>query len=79
MNTNLAYYTCFIGTDENQAFSIPDLPSLEYDCYFFTNNQSMIEKLNTKKWKVVYIDFESTDDIIESNMKSKHIRALPHE
>jgi hypothetical protein len=79
MKMNLAYYTCFIGSNNNEAFSVPDLPSHEYDCYFFTNNSSMVDKLRATKWKVVHIDFESTDDVIESNMKSKHIKALPHE
>ena len=76
---NLAYYTCFIGTDNNNAFAIPEIPSIEHDCYYFTNNHTMVQKLQNTKWKTVFIDFQSIDDIIENNMMAKHVKALPHE
>ena len=76
---NLAYYTCFIGTDNNIAFVIPDIPSTQCDCYYFTNNHTMIQKLQNTKWKSVFVDFKSTDCVIENNMMAKHVKALPHE
>jgi len=45
----LAYYTYFIGSDNNIAFKIPELPSEKYDCYYYTNNKNLyklIKKLN---------------------------------
>jgi hypothetical protein len=72
---NLAYYTCFIGTDNNNnAFAIPEIPSTQHDCYYFTNNHTMIQKLQNTKWKIVFVDFQSTDDIIENNMMEKHVK-----
>lgn len=42
---NLAFYTCFYGSDVNTSFKIPEIPSLKYNCYYFTKNHSMIVKL----------------------------------
>ena len=46
---NLAFYTCFYGSDNNQAFKIPEIPSLKYKCYYYTNNHTIIEKLKSTK------------------------------
>ena len=42
---NLAFYTYFYGSDNNVAFKIPVIPSLKYNCYYYTNNKTMIEKI----------------------------------
>ena len=42
---NLAFYAYFYGSEENIAFKIPELPSLKYKCYYYTNNKTMIENL----------------------------------
>ena len=79
MKYNLAFYTYFIGTDSNPAFMIPLLPSETYPCYFFTNNHTILTQLKNTKWIGVFIDKQSNDDVIESNMIGKHIKVLPHE
>ena len=33
-NLNLAFYTYFIGSDDNPVFKIPVIPSLKYKCYY---------------------------------------------
>jgi beta-1,4-mannosyl-glycoprotein beta-1,4-N-acetylglucosaminyltransferase len=74
----LAYYTVFIGSDDNESFRIPEIPSLKYDCYYFTNNQSIVSRLEGTKWIPVFIEVEVEDDTIDSCMKAKAPKVLPH-
>ena len=66
MSYNLAFYTCFYGSDTNMAFQIPELPSLKYNCYYYTNNNSMILKLKETKLIAIYDHKPTNDDLIES-------------
>lgn len=75
---DLAFYTYFYGSNSNPAFKIPDIPSDEYDCYYFTNNKDIFEQLKTTKWIGIYDDKQTNDDMIESNMIGKHIKSCPH-
>lgn len=76
---DLAFYTYFYGSNKNTAFSIPELPSSKYNCYYFTNNERMMHYLKETKWIAVYDDKPTTDDMIQSNMVGKHIKTMPHE
>lgn len=76
---DLAFYTYFYGSNKNTAFSIPELPSLKYKCYYFTNNERMMQYLKETEWIAVYDDKPTTDDAIQSNMVGKHIKTMPHE
>lgn len=76
---NLAFYTCFYGSNSNPAFAIPALPSLKYKCYYFTNNNTMIDHLKTTKWIGIYDNKPTHDDLIESCMAGKHVKTSPHE
>lgn len=76
---NLAFYTCFYGDAKNLGFVVPPLPSDKYDCYYFTNNRSMMEKLEKTCWISVFDDKPIHDDLILSATQSKHIKACPHE
>jgi hypothetical protein len=78
-NLNLAFYTYFIGSDNNPAFLIPVMPTLKYKCYYYTNNKTIFERLKDTNWIRIFIDIETTDDIYESNMFGKHLKAMPHE
>jgi len=74
----LAFYAYFYGSTENLAFKIPDIPSENYNCYYYTNNATMLEKLKETKWIGVFDDKPSNDDLIESNMIGKYIKSCPH-
>lgn len=75
----LAFYTCFYGNSNNDAFSIPSLPSTKYDCYYFTNNMTIIERLQGTSWIGVFEPHKkTTDDVLESCMTGKHVKVLPH-
>jgi hypothetical protein len=76
---NLAFYTYFYGSDVNGACVIPEIPSLKYNCYYYTNNKNMLEKIQNTKWIGIYDDKPTNDDTIESNMVGKRIKAMPHE
>lgn len=76
---NLAFYTYFYGSDNNIAFKIPTLPSLQYKCYFYTNNSNMIKQLKNTNWIGIYQDCPTKDDLIESCMVGKHVKIMPHE
>jgi len=82
---NLAFYTYFYGSDNNRAFKIPNIPSLKYNCYYYTNNKTMIEKIKETKWIGIFIDKQTidknteTNETNESNMFGKHIKTCPGE
>ena len=76
---DLAFYTYFYGSNENNAFSIPQIPSSKYKCYYFTNNERMIQYLKETEWIAIYDDKPTTDDMFESNMVGKHVKTMPHE
>jgi hypothetical protein len=76
---NLAFYTYFYGSDINEAFKIPSIPTLKYKCYYYTNNKTMIENLKFTHWIGIYHDKICNDDLIESCMIGKHIKAMPNE
>lgn len=78
-NYNMAFYTYFIGSNNNSAYKIPPLPSEIYKCYYYTNNKSLYDKIINTGWIPVYIDIETTDDIYESNMLGKIYKTKPHE
>lgn len=73
----LAYYTCFYGSNNNIAFKIPELPSNKYECYYYTNNTDLYDKLLETKWIRIFIDKPTTDDVIESCMAAKEVKVLP--
>ena len=80
MSLDLAFYTCFYGANrKNSAFIIPEVPSLIYKCYYFTNNQTMIEKIKNTTWIGVYDDKPISTNLTESAMMAKHIKACPNE
>lgn len=78
-NFNLAFYTYFYGSNNNPALKIPNLPSLKYKCYYYTNNKDLLEILKNTKWIGIYDDKPTNDDLIESCMVGKHIKTMPHE
>jgi|Laugresubdmm15sn_1035100.scaffolds.fasta_scaffold01333_8 hypothetical protein len=79
LSLNLAFYTYFYGSNDNPAFQIPEIPSLKYNCYYFTNNKKMINSLKETNWIGIYDDKLTNDDLIESCMIGKHIKTSPHE
>ena len=79
VSLNLAFYTYFYGSNNNYACCIPSLPSLKYNCYYYTNNKYMIEQLKDTKWIAIYDNKQTNDDLIESCMAGKHIKTMPQE
>jgi len=73
-----AFYTYFYGSDNNPAFTIPPVPSKKYKCYYYTNNQKMFEMLKNTEWIGVFDNIPTTDDLLESNMVGKRVKACPH-
>jgi hypothetical protein len=76
---NLAFYTCFYGSDDNPAFVIPEVPSLKHACFYYTNNKTIFETLKNTDWIGVWDCVQATEDLIESQMASIPIRAKPSE
>ena len=75
----LAFYTYFYGSNNNAAFCIPEIPSLKYKCYYYTNNITIIDNLKNTNWISIYDDKPINDNLIESCMVGKHIKSMPHE
>ena len=78
LDKKLAFYSCFYGNNNNYSFKIPSIPSLKYDCYFYTNNETLIKMLKLTKWKPIFINKEISDDPIESCMSAKEVKVLPY-
>ena len=74
----LAYYTAFFGDNNSWVNIIPPLFSNVHDCYFFTNNQDMYDRLGGTKWKRVFLDIEIKTDYQLSSMDSKELKLCPH-
>jgi hypothetical protein len=74
----LVFYACFFGKDDNVANKIPNIPSNKYDCYYYTNNKSVLEKLKSTPWKGIYIDTPIKNNARLSAMDSKELKACPH-
>jgi hypothetical protein len=74
----LAFYTYFYGSNSNPTFRIPGVPSLKYDCYYYTNNKLILEKLKETKWIGIFDNKPITDNLIESCMMGKHLKTMPH-
>ena len=75
----LAFYTYFYGSNNNQAFKIPEIPSLKYKCYYYTNNLLILELLKKTNWIGIFDNKPTNDDLIESCMVGKHIKTKPNE
>ena len=73
----LAFYTCFYGSEKNPAFAIPKAPSSTLDCFYYTNNQTILNALQNTGWIGVWDDVQTTDDIIEAPLTSAKVRVMP--
>ena len=76
---NLAFYTCYFGGKSNYSRLTPPLPSTKYDCYYFTNDIDIYNKLNGTSWIAIYMnDIPIHNDHIKDSMEPKKIRCCPH-
>lgn len=74
----LAYYSGFCGNNTNIACRIPKVPSDIYDCYFYTNNLDIYEKLKDTKWIRKFLYMEPSDDLNISTFQCKQLKTCPH-
>ena len=75
---DLAFYTYFYGSNNNPAFCIPEVPTLKYKCYYFTNNMDMFNHLKSTQWIPIYDNKPLSENAIQSCMDGKEIKVLPH-
>jgi hypothetical protein len=76
---NLAFYTCFYGSNNNAAFVIPELPSFKHPCFYYTNNKTIFETLKNTDWIGVWDDVQTTEDLVECSYVAKHVRVKTSE
>lgn len=75
----LAYYTCYFGNTINYSRLIPPLPSIKYDCYYFTNDIDIYNSLEKTCWKrILCSDIQVHDCNIKNTMETKILRTCPH-
>ena len=75
----LCYYTCFFGSNNNVSNVVPNVPSNNYDCYYFTNNtDKYLDLLNTPWIPVLLNDIPVNEDYNISSFQSKELKACPH-
>jgi hypothetical protein len=76
---SLAFYSCFFGGDHNWALVAPRIPSKNHDCFFYTNNKRMVEKLEGSGWKVILLESVPIHNCnILDALESKYFKACPH-
>jgi hypothetical protein len=73
----LAFYVYFYGSDNHEYFFIPEVPFINYNCYYITNNINLFEKLKNTRWIGVFDDIITIEDIIESNLAGKKVKSVP--
>ena len=74
-----AYYTCYFGGDISYSKVIPLIPSLKYDCYYFTNNIEIYNLLEHTKYIRIFIKhIPIYNCLIQDAMSSKELRSCPH-
>jgi hypothetical protein len=56
----------------------PELPTMKYKCYYYTNNSALLNEILKTKWHPIFVNVILKDDIIESNFYGKHIKTCPH-
>ena len=78
IRANLKFYTCFFGDDNNIAYKIPPIPSINYKCYYFTNNIKLIEQLEKTDWIGIIVNTPIKKDSIKDAFDSKIYKCCPH-
>jgi hypothetical protein len=79
MDLSMAFYTAFCGHGRNKANVVKHAPSQTYKCFYFSDNQRTLKKATNKGWIPIELHGgEPLKDIIESNMRAKHLKVLPH-
>jgi hypothetical protein len=76
---NLGFYTCYFGGVSNYSRLIPPLPSTKYDCYYFTNDIYIYNKLNGTAWIAIYmkdVPIHNCDE--KDSIEPKKLRCCPH-
>jgi len=74
----VAIYTCFFGSDNNCGFVINE-PTLKCDCYYFTNNINLLNKLKSSKWIPIFIDIPVKNDLTLDAFDAKKLKACPQD
>jgi len=75
----IVFYTCYMGNDDNVSFNIPKLPSYIYDCYYFTNNKFLYDKLKNTGWyRILLENILIKDNDRDNTFDSKEIKACPN-
>jgi len=75
---DLTIYTYFIGSNDNVANIVHNVPSTIFDCYYISNNRDTLRKAEDKGWITIYVDITAEDDMIDSNLKGKYYKLFPH-
>jgi hypothetical protein len=74
----IAYYTGFFGADDNWTCIIPPIFSTVEDCYYFTNNCSIYDRLADTKWIRIFVNTPIKTDYAGSAMDSKELKICPN-
>jgi hypothetical protein len=75
----IGFYTCYFGGQSNYSRLIPSLPSIKYDCYYFTNDIDIYNELKETSWIRIYMDDIPIHNCqIKDTMESKKLRCCPH-
>ena len=75
---DIVFYTCFFGSDYNWANLIPNCPSKQFPCFYFTNNINTYSRLQGTGWITVFVDIPIKEDNTESSFDAKRLKACPH-
>ena len=72
----VAFYTCFFGTNENVS-NVINRASENFSCFYISNNRETLIEARNLGWETVYIDEELTNNINKCSMMSKIYKCRP--
>lgn len=78
MALDIAFYTCYFGSDNAWSNQVHAPPSKEHPCYYFTNNNKTLEVAREKGWIAVWEPIPVENDEIRDCQNTKLLRCCPH-
>ena len=78
MNTRLVYWTIYCGPNNGNGYTVGPKPSEVYDCYFFSNNENILEVAKQNGYKTKALPLNIENDIRKDCWQSRIYKIQSH-
>lgn len=75
---SFAVYTCYIGPSRTWSSRVYRAPTMEFPCFYFTNNQAIFNLAKDWGWTPVWLKIPIESDPIRDCQNTKLLRCCPH-